>query len=641
MRFNRPTSAPMGRLLSVALLCIAGCGSARADEAPGSSFPQAGAERFPKDDAVILRHDRSWTQQEDGTVRFEEHKWTKLLTRGAFRALSDPRIAYRNGLESVEILVARSHLPDGTTIDVPDYALNTISPRDVANWPAWSDWREMIVSFSGVQIGAVLELHYVRTSHPDARRFLSADLRLSGKYPVVQSSVAVRLPNDADLRFRADNVPGQAGTPQTSRADGLSQRTWRFDDLDYCGDESRSIGWQHRCGRLRFTTNADPERWVSQVVSPAENAAQPNEPIRAFAAEHGEKELDARSRVREIAAALRKRFNFVGSRRAWMAPGCRTAAEVFESNYGSGPEAAALLTAMFRSVGLQARPMVAVTDALFDQSVPTDSVVAAFAVVVHTDQGTIRIDPTEGIIRATGVWSGRTLWGVNQEGDSTQLTHGEDAEETENSIVARADLKIDDTGIVTGVFKVRLEGLFASPESLRDQAARKKAVTKILAGVLDGFSVSELISSEQSVNLLAAQAKIASKEKLPGIAGLFLLTLAADPPHAGSIHLPTTNSQRRTAVQLAAPFTERVEIVIEFPQDWRLSAIPMSLPVVSGGWGSIEQVVTEDPGKVSVMRRIGLDSDRIEAADFAAVRNALNTLRTDGARRVLLGPQDE
>ncbi len=64
---------------------------------------------------------------------------------------------------------------------------------------------------------------------------------------------------------------------------------------------------------------------------------------------------------------------------------------------------------------------------------------------------------------------------------------------------------------------------------------------------------------------------------------------------------------------------------------------PIDLVVNTGGWGSIEQTVMEESGKLKFTRRIVLDSARIDAGDFAVIREALNTFRSDGARRILIG----
>ena len=328
----------------------------------------------------------------------------------------------------------------------------------------------------------------------------------------------------------------------------------------------------------------------------------------------------------------------VGSRRAWAAPGCRAAAEVFESNYGSGAEAAALLAAMLGTQGMDARPMIAIDEEIFDENTPTESAVAGFVVAVRDGGEVFWVDPVDGILREVGAWARRSLWGLGPQGESIRLAWNETGEKVDNRIGVRVEVKIDEKGQATGEIRLRLAGLFFSPDGVGDDAGRKKAIKKILGGILEGFEIVEVQAAESSMSAFRGTATIQSKEALPRLADRFLLTLSEKPPYADSVHLPLSHSVGSGRVEIASPFSEEVEVVIEFPEEWDVGAKPISLAQTSGGWGSIEQTVMEESGKLKFGRSIVLESSRIDAGDFAVIREALNTFRSDGGRRILIGP---
>jgi hypothetical protein len=640
MQFNR-NSILAGLSVFAALVPVLAPGVAPAGAYPNTDIPNVRREQYPLDDAVVLRLDESWALQPDGSVRYEYHRMIKLFSDRLFRREGDAQVAFREGLDSIEFITARTILPDGTALAVPEYSFNLVSPGNVARWPAFADEREWVVSFSGVQNGAVLDLHYVRTSKPGSLRWLAGDLRLHSRYPVMERNVSVTLPAGRSLHFRADRVPAEMGKPQIDKTGSETTWRWRFRDLKYQPDESAAIPWQERCGRLRFTDCPDSTAWLRGLVSPMESAAQADQDIRKFAADIAEQQVDTRSKVREIAAAMRKTFNFVNAQRAWMGHDCRPAPEVFDGNYGTQAEAVALLVAMLRSVGVEARPMVAVSQRLFDETAPVDSSVQAFVLQVHTEDGPAYLHPATGFVDPTGDWADRVVLGMNGTQPSDPIRLAELAGAPESGVRVRGNIKIDEGGKATGSLKLRLSGRFADFESLRQPDAARKAIDNVLSHLLEGFEVTDVSSTELLPGRFLADAEVASKETLPKLEGEFLLTTAAETPALNRIHLPLARSERQSPVHLGPPFTEDLRLTVEYPGSWNASVLPIGLPVVSGQWGDVEQQVVNEPGKLVIERRISFKVRRLEPRDFPTARDALNALRSDAARRFLAGPGSE
>ena len=94
--------------------------------AQNPSVPGAGvdASRLPDADAVILDWHQTWTIREDGSVRRREHQLVKLFNMRPVRQFADQRIDYCEGPDELTIHAARTILPDGTRLDVPEYSFN-------------------------------------------------------------------------------------------------------------------------------------------------------------------------------------------------------------------------------------------------------------------------------------------------------------------------------------------------------------------------------------------------------------------------------------------------------------------------------------------------------------------------------------
>lgn len=606
----------------------------------GPDVPDAGREEYPLDDAVVLRLDENWDLLPDGSVRYEYHRWLKLLNDRIFRYEGDPRISFREGADRLEIVTARTHLPDGEIIDVPDYSFNLVSPDATGGMPAFANDRQWVVSYSALMPGAVLEMHYIRISEPGAQRWLWGDLRLRGSYPILQHNVSVTLPAGQQLRYQVDDLP-EGGSPKVTQSDKTTDWSWRFAHLGYCGDESSAPDWQQRCGRLRFTNCPGAEAWARSLLDPIERAAVADQAITDFVTEIAEQEVDARSRSRAIAKAVRERFNFIHSDEAWWGRTCRRAADIFAGNYGTSPEVAVLLTAMYRAAGLDAQPMLAVKEDLFDRNTPVDSSVQDFVVAVNTGDAAMYVDAAAGIVYPAGNWIDRALLGT-KDGKTLRIVRMKDLPgATENRIAVRVDLEIDPDGKAAGTLRVHLGGCFADFEALRENGAAKSRVSSVLSQMLEGFKVEELTDSELLVGRFTAEAEIASDDALPKVDNKFMLTFAEEAPHSTHVHLPLTRTERESPVHLPTLFSESIHVVLEYPEKWKAHIVPVAVPVVSGPWGNLELNVINDPGKLVYRREISFQAPDITPRDFAGIRDTVNLMRAEAARNFLIGPPEE
>ena len=79
---------------------------------PGWAYAQSAAPATP--DAVIELWEQDWTQNADGATVYHEKKHVRLNNERAYHEFADPRITYNVDTDRLEILVARTKLPDGT-----------------------------------------------------------------------------------------------------------------------------------------------------------------------------------------------------------------------------------------------------------------------------------------------------------------------------------------------------------------------------------------------------------------------------------------------------------------------------------------------------------------------------------------------
>ncbi len=605
--------------------------SAPAQTAGASPDLTISAERYPDDDAVILRLEQDWTLDRDGAVHRRIHRWIKLFNSRPIRQEGDPRIDFQAGREKVTFHAARSHLPDGTTIDVPDYSFNKAAPGDLGGWPEYADWQQWIVSFSGIQDNVVLELDYEITTEPGVMPWVDADLPVHEEYPVVERVVSVTVPKGTTLNHRLDRVPPRHSDFDKSSRGSSETYRWTFSNLPADHAEQQAPPWEERIGRLRFTTVKDAPSWLRSMLDAVSQSAGAGDRLKACVDETIENEVDPVVRVRAIADKLGDSFNFLDSPRSLRSLACRDAEEVFRSNYGNPLESAALLLAALRSAGLKAEPMVAIDAVEWDPEVPTDSAFEAVVLRVQLPDRDMLVHPERGEFRNPGSWGRRVLMTVDDSGDVNKTYVYARGERAPSELNVTGSVKLDKTGKADGELRMQLTGLFYNPLKLATAKAQERFVGGMASRVLSGFKASAHSITALSEDEFQADVSIACEDALAQVGPGYLLRFAEGPAFLKDVPMPLDRSYRQAAVRLAGPFRERVDLVVQMPKGWAPSILPASPERVDGPWGYVEQKVSRDGDSVRLYRDIVVLDETVSPKDFKAVRRAVNDLRAAGS----------
>ncbi|MCK4872801.1 MAG: DUF3857 domain-containing protein [Phycisphaerales bacterium] len=624
-------------LASIALLLIApACHAANppvsaAPDAPADGLVDlsAGVEQFPDADAVILRLEQHWTIKRDGTVHRREHRWVKLLDRRAIGRYADPRINFSDGTDKVIIHSARTYLPDGTILPVPDYSYNIASPNDLSGWPAYIEWQQRIISFSGIENGCVLEFDYEVITQPGVMPWVSADLRLHLDDPTVQRIVSFQVEGGVLLHAQVTGMPGPYEPEGFVSSSGWRAPRWTFDMLAADTDEPQAPPWQERGGRFMFTTCPSAEAWVGTVLGAVENAAAPTERIEALARDAVGDEQDLRLRIEAVSKKLRDTFNFVTSPKSMRSFRCRPAGDVLVDNYGNPLESAALLLAAYRSLGIEAEPMAAVDTRTWREDVPTDSAFVDVVIAIETDDGPMYVRPQHGTFTNPGDWGSHTLLTLDQDGGLQRMNIVGRGDEQESTVEITGVLHLEADGAAEADLRVSLTGAFYDPEALDTTDAQQARSKAIVNRLLPGFDVDKHALTTLSDDAFAATISVRSDD-LDEVGAQHMLKLGDGPVFLTEFPLPLDRPHRRTDVELAGRFAEHIDLTIVLPEGAVATIVPASLPEVTGSWGSIAQTVMRDGSTIHIVRDINV-IDRISATDYPVVREAINALRAPGS----------
>lgn len=618
-----------GRMLALILVSI------MAAPAPA----QSGDAQKP--DAVIEKWDQTWTLRPDGSTVYDEVKHVRLNNDRAYGSFSDPRITFNRDVDTLDILTARTRTPKGELIDVPAYSRNEVSPGDAAGWPAFANVRQMVLTFSGIEPGCLLELHTRITRRAGGPRVLAGDVRLDHRYPVLERRVSMIAPEGVPLATRiTPESLASAGAPAVvedpGAGGGLVGKTWQFKFDRETPDEGQAPPWQERAARLTFSTVPSAEALVREALDEVRSAADESPLISRLAAEWTRDKADPVAKLRALRERFAATFNFVDFDAAQRPAGPRRASDVINSAYGTSQEAAATLLALCRAAGLTVQPALLTADEVWCDTTPQRSFIKGY-VLLFDDAGDTQIwSPQHGRLHRGG-WAGHTV--LSHSGTALQRTPLPPWDAAAGSrLVIRGNAAVAADGKLTGKLTIRARGLFVAPESLRTkdgQQARLADLTRRLLADAEvgGFSVTSLTDDE-----LTADVDIKTSKPLPKLADAWRLTLGQDGPFMADVGLPLGSDRRVQPVRIPGPFEEQIELVVTWPAEWKVEARPAATTGPPASPAGVTQSVKVSGDRMELTRTTRVTQREIDREGFTSVRAALNALRTESARTLLLKP---
>ena len=115
----------------------------------------------PNSDAIYLELSREYTLNPDGSVDFRFIKKQQLLTYRSFNNLyGESTIIYNPGGQVLMVNDVHTIMTDGRLIPAPPNALNTVLPGIATNAPAYNNLREMVITHTGLEQNAIINLDY-------------------------------------------------------------------------------------------------------------------------------------------------------------------------------------------------------------------------------------------------------------------------------------------------------------------------------------------------------------------------------------------------------------------------------------------------------------------------------------------------
>ncbi|MDP4290950.1 MAG: DUF3857 domain-containing protein, partial [Bacteroidota bacterium] len=180
-------------------------------------------------DAIYLKQKKEFVLNADGSMDYNYSHQLKLITyMSSDKQYGESFIVFNPAYQQLSIHRAQTTMVSGRKVKSPENAFNEVLPQFAPNAPAFNHLREMVVTHTGIEPGATIDLTYTIHSKKDFLPTMMANELLPATAPVKVLEIVVKIPLTQTLSYQLFNNK----TVPVVMSDGVYKiYTWRFNNI--------------------------------------------------------------------------------------------------------------------------------------------------------------------------------------------------------------------------------------------------------------------------------------------------------------------------------------------------------------------------------------------------------------------------
>jgi len=313
------------------------------------SYGQSNKKNYADADAVYLNLTKTFVLNKDGSMLTTVDKRQKLLTHRAFQSLyGETRIAYNPHFQKIVIQKAFTENASHDKIETPQNGYNDILPG-FGNIPkAFSHLREMVVTHTGLEQGAIINCVYEVKTDAGKIPWLMGEEMLQTECPVEKLNILVKVPTGTPLFFKSFN---SKVLPKIEKGKDFDSYSWQYNEIPQRNRELHASAFGDQ-PRLLFSTEANQTSTLKWLTDQDAFRAPIGEEIKKYADLQLPVAGNALQKALKIQEIVVKELNTSTIPASLLAFRVRTPAQVWQSNSGTPVEKCCLLSALLKAEGL-------------------------------------------------------------------------------------------------------------------------------------------------------------------------------------------------------------------------------------------------------------------------------------------------
>ena len=180
-------------------------------------------------EAEFIKIQKEFTLNPSGETEARYVKELKLFTHRAMNNMyGETFIVYDPRYQELKFHEAYTRQVDGTIMTVPANAYNEVLPAAAANAPAYNYLKEMVVTHTGLELGATIYLDYSVITKPGYHHNLDIVEPLQELSPIKHYTVTVKVPQGTPVHYSVHGLPDNK---KMSSSNNMEVYSWEFRNI--------------------------------------------------------------------------------------------------------------------------------------------------------------------------------------------------------------------------------------------------------------------------------------------------------------------------------------------------------------------------------------------------------------------------
>lgn len=572
-----------------------------------------------ENDAEFLKLTKTYTLNDDGSMDYTCSKQLKINTYVAFnRFYGETFIVYNTVYQSLKINSAYTIMADGKKVETPANAFNEVLPAFSKNAPAYNQIREMVVTHTGLERGAIINLNYTIHTKKGFYNELMLNEVLSESSPVNELTIQIVVPESKNTNFQLLNIEGEPKVVSTTKN---KTYTWTFQSIPANSKEYYQVHNQLYEPRLVFSTDKNLHAALSKFASQKAFDFSTNGSMNDAVSKITNDETDPLKVALTLQKVVCNEINNNPVPLQFNGFKCRTPIESWNSNAGTPLEKALLLTSLLKKAAIKAEVIAVIPDMFFNKESANLLNISEFLVRLSLkNHGQIFLSPTH--------LSNQNLKFQLEDAKAILLDPNAeslkifDTGSSKNSILASGLFEITDTQLLSGEITLELNGVL-NPyfRLINDSSYAKSLITNI-----DTESIQSVNLSKLSEETSKSEIKFSAEDCLQGVNNYYTWELPFAKDGVENWHINLLTTQRNSVLELPENIGEKYDFTVVIPENFRLVSRLVDLDIKNAA-GHLVYKLGKKGNKIILIKTIELYNKIItpeKYSDFKTIMDIWN-----------------
>jgi hypothetical protein len=553
-------------------------------------------------DAVYNKLAKEYVLNPDGTMEYHYYKELKILTHFAFhRLFGETFIVYDPTYQELVINEAYTIMADGKKVVAPENAFNEVLPRFARDIPSYNHMREMVVTHTGLEVGAVIVLDYTVITKDPFIPYLMGNVAIGENVPVKEMAITVSVPPNTRLKYKMLNL---RSAPEITDSREKKSHKWTFRGLK--ANSMESYQDPNLVPHLLFSTAMDlPYVYFRFVDQPAFRHQLGTDLSKRVEEAMKDKKDDLKMML-ALQDIVIKEVSLANIPLEHTGFKVRTPEETWQETNATELEKAIMLSDMLVKANISALPVAMVPNNEYDRAIGNLLSFEKFYVQVNPKEtGRFYLSVTnkndQNLIYELEDYTALQLDGAIE----SLRTFSKEAKEPDNEISLEGDIDLSNQGMLTGSLKMELEGkLNPYLKVLGNEDAMKGYLSGgINSSAIKTFKVKELNQETSLVEFI-----LEKEYQMNEIGGYFFFDLPALSIDMRQYRIEGMNDTRDEPLKLPVSIDEEYSFTISIPDGWELIS-PEADIEIKNDVGKFDVVIQKKKSKIVVSKDIEINQE--------------------------------